>query len=159
MITTLPCISLSLEDSVAFKDVIQHILFSDLFALCAGRQKYPNLWYIRERTLYILCSMTPASDQSRCRPLSQCHQWPILEDVINSLIRMGLHPNFVEGMSLNPNRMFSQTSIHILIVDHWYASDVDTTYSTLLEVDAFVFFLYTKYLFFESTISIFAAYV
>ncbi|KAF8918204.1 hypothetical protein CPB85DRAFT_1249817 [Mucidula mucida] len=54
--------------------------------------------------------------------------------------------------------MCSQVTFDRIIAEHWYASDVDTTYSTFLEVDAIAFLGKTIYLF-SDNIVIVAAYV
>ncbi|KAF8878912.1 hypothetical protein CPB85DRAFT_1342218 [Mucidula mucida] len=148
--------SLSLEDSTAFKDVIHRILSSDLFADRADHHKNDSLWRIRERTLFTLGFMRPNSNQPGRGPLPHLHRWPISEDVINSLIRLGLHPNSVDCMS--NSLKLSSLVVSRIISEHWCISDVDTTYSTFLEVDAFAFLGATKFLF-SNNISIVAAYV
>lgn len=54
--------------------------------------------------------------------------------------------------------MCSQVTFDRIIAEHWYASDVDTTYSTFLEVDAIAFLGETIYLFSDNLVIV-AAYV
>lgn len=65
--------SLSLAESEAFKDVIQHIFSSNLFADRAGHQKDNRLWQMRLQSLFPLYTMRPDYNRYTRETLPHCH--------------------------------------------------------------------------------------